>query len=129
MTNIVLETDSPYLTPEPFRGQKNEPFNVFYVAKKIAEIKGISLEEVIQVTTSNSISQFDSPNFQLVKEIVSKLPVPVIAEGRIHTPEDAVKMLEEGALCIVVGGAITRPMEITERFVHAINQSRLRSMR
>lgn len=79
--------------------------------------------------TDNSISQFDSPNFQLVKEIVSKLPVPVIAEGRIHTPEDAVKMLEEGALCVVVGGAITRPMEITERFVHAINQSRLRSMR
>lgn len=61
LTSFLLETDSPYLTPEPFRGQKNEPCNVLYVAKKIAEIKGISLEEVLQVTTSNSISQFDLP--------------------------------------------------------------------
>ena len=79
--------------------------------------------------TDNSISQFDDPNFELVKTIVSKLPIPVIAEGRIHTPEDAAKMLEVGALCVVVGGAITRPLEITERFVHVIKQSRLRSMR
>ena len=39
---LLLETDSPYLTPEPFRGQKNEPKNIEYVAQKIAEIKEIS---------------------------------------------------------------------------------------
>ena len=56
---ILLETDSPFLTPEPFRGTKNEPYNVIYVAKKIAEIKGISLEEVLNITTNNAKEQFD----------------------------------------------------------------------
>ena len=56
---ILLETDSPFLTPEPLRGTKNEPYNVIYVAKKIAEIKGISLEEVLNITTNNAKEQFD----------------------------------------------------------------------
>ena len=72
--------------------------------------------------TDHSKGIFDGPNFALVEEIVSKLDVPVIAEGRIHTPEDAVKMLSIGAWSVVVGGAITRPLEITERFVHQINK-------
>lgn len=56
---LLLETDSPYLTPEPFRGKKNEPYNIIYVAEKIAQIKNISLEEVLNVTTRNAICQFD----------------------------------------------------------------------
>lgn len=56
---ILLETDSPWLTPEPYRGTKNEPKNVTLVAKKIAEIKDISYEEVLKITTDNAISQFD----------------------------------------------------------------------
>ena len=56
---ILLETDSPFLTPEPFRGTKNEPYNVIYVAKKIAEIKNISLEDVLEITTNNAKEQFD----------------------------------------------------------------------
>lgn len=56
---ILLETDSPFLTPEPYRGTKNEPYNVIYVAKKIAEIKNISLEEVLDITTRNAKEQFD----------------------------------------------------------------------
>lgn len=51
---VVIETDCPYLTPEPFRGHRNEPTYVKYVAEKIAEIKGISYEEVIKVTTENA---------------------------------------------------------------------------
>lgn len=58
---LLLETDSPYLTPEPFRGQKNEPYNIYYVAQKIAELKGISLETVLQETSLNSIFEFDLP--------------------------------------------------------------------
>lgn len=57
--NFVLETDSPYLTPEPFRGHKNEPINIKYVASKIAEIKGINYTKVLEITTQNAISQFD----------------------------------------------------------------------
>ena len=59
LDNFVLETDSPYLTPEPFRGQKNNPSNVYYVAKKIAEIKNISVEEVIEKTTKTALRFFD----------------------------------------------------------------------
>lgn len=58
---FVLETDSPYLTPEPHRGKRNEPYYVKYVAEKIAEIKQIPVEEVLQVTTNNAICQFDLP--------------------------------------------------------------------
>lgn len=57
--NILLETDSPYLAPVPYRGKKNMPSYVVYVAKKIAEIKNISYEEVLKVTTNNAIKQFD----------------------------------------------------------------------
>ena len=59
LENIVLETDSPYLTPEPFRGKKNYPSNVYYVAKKIAEIKELDIKEVIDKLNRNAIEQFD----------------------------------------------------------------------
>lgn len=51
---ILIETDSPYLTPEPFRGARNDSRNVKLVAKKIAEIKNMSLEEVANVTYENA---------------------------------------------------------------------------
>lgn len=56
---LLLETDSPYLTPEPYRGKKNNPNNIILVAKKIAEIKKIDLEDVLRVTTENAKKQFD----------------------------------------------------------------------
>lgn len=57
--NILLETDSPYLTPEPFRGKKNEPFYLSYVIDKISEIKKISIDEIKKITTKNAKEQFD----------------------------------------------------------------------
>ncbi|MFM7221850.1 MAG: TatD family hydrolase [Bacteroidota bacterium] len=54
LTSIVLETDAPYLTPVPFRGKRNESSYVQYVAEKIAEIKGISSEEVRSVTSDTA---------------------------------------------------------------------------
>ena len=51
--------------------------------------------------------------------------MPVIGEGRIWEPEEAVKALELGAYAIVVGTAITRPMNITKRFVDTIAQARV----
>lgn len=59
LDHILLETDSPYLAPEPFRGSKNEPKNVLLVAETLASIKGISVEEVIDITTKNAFSRFD----------------------------------------------------------------------
>ncbi|MEK7115167.1 MAG: TatD family hydrolase [Patescibacteria group bacterium] len=54
MENILLETDAPYVAPEPHRGQRNEPAYVIEVAKKIAELKNVSVEEVINKTTQNT---------------------------------------------------------------------------
>jgi TatD DNase family protein len=54
LKDIVLETDCPYLTPVPKKGERNEPIYVRYVAEKIAKIKGISIEEVEKITTVNA---------------------------------------------------------------------------
>lgn len=59
LDDILLETDSPFLSPEPFRGQTNIPSNVYYVASRIAEIKNISVEEVIDITRKNASKLFD----------------------------------------------------------------------
>ena len=52
--NLLLETDSPYLTPEPYRGSKNEPYNITFVAAKIAELKNMKIDEVFEITTKNA---------------------------------------------------------------------------
>jgi TatD DNase family protein len=54
LDKIMVETDSPYMTPEPYRGKRNEPTLVYYVAKHIANIKNISLEKVAEKTTENA---------------------------------------------------------------------------
>jgi TatD DNase family protein len=54
LEKIMIETDCPYMTPEPYRGQRNEPLLVQYVANRIAEIKNIKLEKVAEVTTENA---------------------------------------------------------------------------
>ncbi len=62
----------------------------------------------------------DNPDFELVERLVKELDVPVIAEGRISTPEQARKMLDLGAYAVVVGGAITRPLEIAKKFIEVV---------
>ncbi|TSC93614.1 MAG: TatD DNase family protein [Candidatus Berkelbacteria bacterium Athens1014_28] len=56
--SLMIETDCPYLTPEPFRGKRNEPANVIKVAEKIAEIKNISLSDVERQTTKKAMGLF-----------------------------------------------------------------------
>ena len=58
------------------------------------------------------------------ERLYSDINIPVIGEGRIHYPDQAVKALQTGAWAIVVGGAITRPLEIAMRFQNAIKESR-----
>lgn len=55
---LLVETDSPYLSPAPLRGKRNEPKNTVFIANKIAEIKGISIEEVEDQTTLNATKLF-----------------------------------------------------------------------
>jgi N-acylglucosamine-6-phosphate 2-epimerase len=61
------------------------------------------------------------PDLGLIERLAARrLPVPILAEGRFHTPEQARAALDAGAFAVVVGGAITRPAQITERFAAAL---------
>jgi N-acylglucosamine-6-phosphate 2-epimerase len=63
----------------------------------------------------------DGPDIELVARLARRnLPIPLIAEGRIHTPEQARAALDAGAFAVVVGGAITRPQQIARRFAAAL---------
>ncbi|MBA1392980.1 hydrolase TatD, partial [Lactobacillus sp. XV13L] len=55
LDRLLVETDAPYLAPKPYRGRQNEPGNVYYVARAVAELKGIALEEVAQATYANTV--------------------------------------------------------------------------
>lgn len=66
--------------------------------------------------------QLQKPDFDLVRALVREIPIPVIAEGKIHYPEQAKQMLELGAYAVVVGGAVTRPLEIAQRFYQAVGK-------
>ncbi|MDO5418183.1 MAG: N-acetylmannosamine-6-phosphate 2-epimerase [Lachnospiraceae bacterium] len=65
--------------------------------------------------------KLDQPDYELVRRLAETVDIPVIGEGKIHYPDQAVKVLEAGAHAIVVGGAITRPLEIATRFMNAIH--------
>ena len=59
LENILLETDAPYLTPLPFRGKRNEPAFVKYIAEKIAELKSLSYSQVAEKTSENTKKLFN----------------------------------------------------------------------
>ena len=58
LKHVVLETDSPYLTPVPYRGKQNNPVYVEFVAEKIASLKNIPVEEVKKITTENAMKVY-----------------------------------------------------------------------
>jgi TatD DNase family protein len=58
LQHLVLETDAPYLTPVPFRGKRNEPSYLKYIAAKLAEVKLVTVAEVDEITTKNAINIF-----------------------------------------------------------------------
>lgn len=69
--------------------------------------------------------QGTGPDYELMSRLAEDADIPVIGEGKIHTPEQAVKALQTGVWAIVVGGAITRPLEIAQRFMKAIESEKL----
>ena len=74
--------------------------------------------------TAYTVSGTDEPDYELMERLVRDTDIPVIGEGRIHYPEQAVRALQTGVWAIVVGGAITRPLEIALRFQKKIRESR-----
>ena len=69
--------------------------------------------------------QATGPDYELMSRLAEDADIPVIGEGKIHSPEQAVKALQTGVWAIVVGGAITRPLEIAQRFMEAIESEKL----
>ena len=59
LDNLLVETDAPYLAPGPMRGKRNEPAMVVHTAKTLAQVKGISEEEIAEVTTQNFFRLFN----------------------------------------------------------------------
>jgi len=79
--------------------------------------------DVVSTTLSGYTTgsqNLSGPDFDLLERLACDLPIPVIAEGRISTPEQAARALDLGAWAVVVGAAITRPQVITRRFIDAI---------
>jgi len=117
--------------PEFIRRIKSE-FNALIMADIAKEDEAIECEKagadfisttLNGYTPSTEADKVYSPNFELVKLLLQKLKKPVVAEGRINSPEAAKKMIELGAYAVVVGSAITRPHIITSWYVDAIKKT------
>lgn len=120
---------------------KNEGLEEFYkeIRKKYPHIKLMAdcstVEEALRAdklgfdyigttlvgyTDQSKNDKIDADDFKILREIIEKCDHPVIAEGNIDSPEKAKRVLELGALTVVVGGAITRPQNIAKKFVDCI---------
>ncbi|SFG16301.1 N-acetylmannosamine-6-phosphate 2-epimerase [Oribacterium sp. WCC10] len=76
---------------------------------------------MVGYTSYTKDDRIESHTFEIIREILKKVKHPVIAEGNIDTPEKAREVLDLGCFAVVVGGAITRPQNITKKFVAAVN--------
>ncbi|MEJ5262548.1 MAG: N-acetylmannosamine-6-phosphate 2-epimerase [Ignavibacterium sp.] len=130
----IIAVDGTFRLRENFSGpdfirQIKTKFNCLIMADIAKEDEAIACEEagadLISTTlngyTPETISDNNKePNYDLVNQLVKKVKIPVVAEGRINSPEAAKKMIELGAFAVVVGTAITRPHIITSWYVDAI---------
>jgi len=116
--------------PEQFISAIKEKYNITLMADISNYEEGIAACNAgadIVATTLSSYTPYtihrEKPDMDLIKRLTDKLDIPVIAEGNIRTPEQAVECLKAGAYAVVVGGAITRPQLITQRFVEIIGSA------
>jgi len=117
------------LTGPEFIHRIKSEFNVLIMADIAKEDEAIECEKAGADFISTTLNGYTpetekdklfSPNFELVKLISKKIKLPVIAEGRINTPDDAGEMIRLGAFAVVVGTAITRPHIVASWYVDAI---------
>ncbi|MCR2044411.1 N-acetylmannosamine-6-phosphate 2-epimerase [Anaerosalibacter massiliensis] len=86
----------------------------------MAEKLGVDCVSTALAGYTTYSSKKEGPDFSLLTKLVKNLNIPVLAEGRINTPVEAKKALDIGAYAVVVGTAITRPKEITKKFVYSM---------
>lgn len=65
--------------------------------------------------------KLEGPDINLIKQLSETIHIPILAEGKINTPQDLIDVYQAGAYSAVVGGAITRPQQIAERFINVLN--------
>lgn len=106
-----------------------EEHQVLLMADVSTVAEGIEAEklgfDLISTTLSGYTAyspQSEEPDIQLVGDLSQRVSLPVLAEGRIYSPEQALQCLEAGAYAVVIGGAITRPQLITKKFTDAMQQ-------
>ncbi len=118
-------------TEEFFKKIKKEYPDILFMADISTYEEGIEAAEIgfdIVSTTLSGYTEYshhgEEPDFELVTRLAKEIKVPLIAEGRIWEPRQALEALEKGAYAVVVGTAITRPQEITKRFVDFIKNNK-----
>lgn len=127
----TFRTYNGYTGPEFIRHVRNR-----YAIPVMADIatveEGLACAEAGAACLATTLSGYTpdtfrkskkTPDFKLIKELASQSDIPVIAEGRIHSPEDAAKALHLGAWAVVVGTAITRPIDITSWYVEKMKEA------
>ncbi len=126
--DLTKGTRPENLSPEDIVKQAKEKYPDIIIMADISTFEeGVNAAkygvDIVSTTMSGYTPwsvQSDGPDFDLVKKLVASVDCPVIAEGKVHTPKQAKEMLEAGAYAVVVGGAITRPLQIAESFFKAI---------
>ena len=91
-------------------------------AKACEEAGADCVSTTLNGYTPDTMQYHDGPNYDVLKECVNGLSIPVFAEGRYNTPVEAGKAMEHGAFAVISGTAITRPRVITQWFVEEINK-------
>ena len=125
----------PEGTIPEFIGAVREATGLPVLADIATEAEGIAAAEAGAEFVSTTMSGYtpespkqEGPDLELVQRLARRLHVPVFAEGRINTPENAAQAMALGAWAVIVGGAITRPKQIAERFNRAIVAATGRSL-
>jgi len=122
LDKIVIETDSPYLTPHPWRGKRNEPAFVAHVLRTIARAKNMTVAEVDRITTENYLAAMGLPAEALPRPVY-KLADTVYIQAAAATPADLDAVAPDGVLEAVLTGVID-PLDNMEHTLALASRAR-----